>query len=229
MASSWSSGNDFWLRCRALAIVVVVSAGSMNQESQQQEVERLLPARRGHFRLESGHHGDLWLDLELLFFHPAKVQPLAEALARALSKHAVAAVCGPLVEGALVASMVAPLLGVPFAYTEGKVSSPADGLFPVDYLLPPALRPRLKGRRVAVVNDVINAGSAVRGTLRSLRDCGAEPVAIATLAVLGGSAARLAAEAGVALEALASLPNEIWVPSECPLCARQVPLDDGKA
>lgn len=79
---------------------------------------------------------------------------------------------------------------------------------------------------MAIVNDVINAGSAVRGTLRSLRDCGAEPVAIATLAVLGGSAVRLAIEAGVALEALAHLPNEIWMPSQCPLCARQVPLND---
>jgi hypothetical protein len=24
-----------------------------------------LPARRGHFALESGHHGELWLELEL--------------------------------------------------------------------------------------------------------------------------------------------------------------------
>ena len=26
----------------------------------------LIPARGGHFLLESGHHGELWLDLELL-------------------------------------------------------------------------------------------------------------------------------------------------------------------
>jgi orotate phosphoribosyltransferase len=204
----------------------------MRNDLYQRELERLLPARKGHFRLESGHHGDLWLDLELLFFRPAEIRPLAEELARTLSKYSVEAVCGPLVEGAFLASMVAPELAVPFTYTEGKVVSdatrlfPSDRLFPVEYVLPPALRLELNGRRVAIVSDVINAGSAVRGTLRSLRECGAEPVAVGTLAVLGDSAAKLAGEAGIALEALASLPNEIWIPSECPLCARRVHLND---
>jgi orotate phosphoribosyltransferase len=195
-------------------------------ENDRFDIEGLLPARRGHFRLESGHHGDLWLDLELLFFRPARLRPLAEELARVLSKYAVDAVCGPLVEGAFVASVVAPLLDVPFTYAERRVASRAEQLYPVSYVLPPAFRPRLDGQRVAIVNDVINAGSAVRGTLRSLRDCGAEPIAIATLAILGDAAARLASEEGVALETLATLPNEIWTPAECPLCARHVPLSE---
>jgi orotate phosphoribosyltransferase len=195
-------------------------------ESERSEVERLLPARKGHFRLESGHHGELWLDLELLCLRPAKIRPLAEALARRLSRHGVEVVCGPLVEGAFVAAMVAPALDVLFAYTEREVAPGAHRFFPVDYVLPRALRPVLKGRRVAIVNDVINAGSAVRGTLRSLQDCGAHPVAIATLAVLGNRADSLARDAGIPLEALAHLPGEIWTPTTCPLCARQVPLDD---
>lgn len=189
----------------------------------QQEVERLLPARRGHFRLESGHHGQLWLDLELLFLRPALLQPLADQLARALARQRVEVICGPLVEGAFLAVMVARTLDVPFTYAQPKPSGRGE-LFPVDYPLPAGFPPLLHGRRVAIVNDVINAGSAVRGTLSSLRACGAEPVAIATLAVLGESADRLAAEAGVPLETLARLPNEVWPPDQCPLCARQVPL-----
>jgi orotate phosphoribosyltransferase len=27
----------------------------------------LLPIRRGHFRFESGYHGEIWLDLDRLF------------------------------------------------------------------------------------------------------------------------------------------------------------------
>jgi len=196
----------------------------VSDESWQQRVERLLPARRGHFRLESGHHGELWLDLELLFLRPALLQPLADALARALARHRVEAICGPLVEGAFLAMMVARSLDVPFTYSEPRAGGRAGGLFPVDYPLPAGFPPLLAGRRVAIVNDVINAGSAVRGTLASLGACGVQPVAIATLAVLGESAARLAAEAGLPLETLARLPNELWLPAECPLCARQVPL-----
>ncbi len=191
----------------------------------QNEVSRLLSKREGHFVLESGHHGDLWLDLELPFLHPARVQSFALALSERLAQYEVAAVCGPLVEGAFVGLAVAASLELPFAYSERMVSPDARGLVPVGYRIPNALRSQVVGKRVAVVNDVINAGSAVRGTLEDLRACGAVPVAVGTLAVLGQSANALCAEQDLALESLASFPNRIWEPSSCPLCAQSVPLD----
>ena len=82
------------------------------------DVLALMPARRGHFLFESGHHGDLWLDLELLCLTPDRVRPLAARLAARLASYEIDAVCGPLVEGAFVALMVASELGVPFSYAE---------------------------------------------------------------------------------------------------------------
>jgi orotate phosphoribosyltransferase len=191
------------------------------------EVIMLMPARRGHFLLESGHHGDLWLDLELLCLKPDPVRRLAARLATRLAPYAIEAVCGPLVEGALVALWVAAELGVPFSYAE-RFPNPQDGaLFPVDYRVPRALRAEVRGKRVGIVNDVINAGSAVRGTLADLDACQARPVAIGTLLVLGSSASRIAADRGVALETLAALPNNIWTPADCPMCARRLPLASG--
>jgi orotate phosphoribosyltransferase len=203
----------------------------MNEKEMHDEVARLLPARRGHFCLESGHHGDLWLDLELLCLRPEPIRRLAAQIGGRLAMHRVEAVCGPLVEGAFVALMVAAELGLPFTYAE-RLADPeiadrkTDALYPVQYRLPRALRDVVRGRRVGIVNDVINAGSAIRGTFADLKACGAEPVAIAALAVLGESAATFAADQKVALEAMAALPNEIWTPAECPLCARGVPLED---
>lgn len=78
----------------------------------------------------------------------------------------------------------------------------------------------MRGQRVAIVNDVINAGSAVRGTVASLHGCGATPVAIGTLTVYGEAAGNLA----LPLETLASFPGQIWSPGACPLCADAVPL-----
>ena len=194
----------------------------------------LLATRKGHFRLESGHHGDLWLDLELLCLHPEPVRRLASELAKRLARHECAAVCGPLVEGAFVALMVASELGVEFCYAErladsqsGAQSSAESGaLFPVKYRIPRALRSRLRGKRVAIVNDVINAGSAVRGTFHDLIACGAQPVAIGALLVLGDSALNFANENKIALESIAALPNAVWTPAECPLCATGVPLEN---
>ena len=191
------------------------------------DVLALMPARRGHFLLESGHHGDLWLDLELLCLSPEPVRRLAARVAARLAPYGVDAVCGPLVEGAFVALMVAEALGVPFSYAERFPDPTRETLFPVDYRIPRALRSRVRDRRVAVVNDVINAGSAVRGALIDLDACGARPVAIGALLVLGTSAVRLAADRGVALETLASLPNNLWAPAECPLCVRGIPLVSG--
>jgi orotate phosphoribosyltransferase len=203
----------------------------MDERKMQDDVARLLPARKGHFRLESGHHGDLWLDLELLCLRPEPIRRLAAQIAARLAVHKVEAVCGPLVEGAFLALMAAAELGVPFTYAErfadGEVAGgESSALYPVQYRLRRGLRDQVRGRRVAIVNDVINAGSAIRGTFADLKTCGAEPVAIAALAVLGQSAAKFAADEKLALEALAFLPNQIWAPAECPLCARGVRLTD---
>jgi orotate phosphoribosyltransferase len=195
----------------------------------QDDVALLLPARKGHFRLESGHHGELWLELERLCVRPKSIERLAAILAERLSLYHIEAVCGPLVEGAFVALMVASTLDVPFTYSEPHEDTGTDALFPVQYHLPGGLREQVRGRRLAIVNDVINAGSAVRGTMTDLLDCGALVITIGTLAVLGQTAATYAAEKNVALETLAWFPNEIWTAAECPLCARGVPLTNACA
>lgn len=176
----------------------------------EEELLDLLPVRRGHFRFESGHHGDLWLDLDALLLRPRALAACAAELAARLSAHGVEAACGPLVGGAFVAQMVAAELDVELVYTERSGGA---------YCVPPALRDRLRGRRVAIVDDAINAGSAVGTTARDLQACEAQLVALGALLVLGHPAARLAAELGTPLEHIAVLPNTLWEPSACPLCA----------
>jgi orotate phosphoribosyltransferase len=57
----------------------------------------------------------------------------------------------------------------------------------------------LGGKRVVIVNDVINAGSAVKGTFADLEKCGAKLVAIGTLLVLGTAAKEFASAQNVDL------------------------------
>ncbi|HLJ66866.1 MAG TPA: phosphoribosyltransferase family protein [Chloroflexota bacterium] len=183
-------------------------------------------ARPGHTVLESGHHGELWLDLELLCLRPRELERAVALLAEELRSFDVEAVCGPLNEGAFVALMVASRLDVEFTYAGRFEEKGGDRLFPVQYRLPRALRSWVAGKRVVIVNDVINAGSAVRGAHATLLDCGAVPIAIAALVVLGDAATHFAAENNLRLISLAQWPNRIWIPAECPLCAVGVPLDE---
>jgi orotate phosphoribosyltransferase len=186
------------------------------------DVLGLMSARTGHFPLESGHHGDLWLELDALFWDPAALEPLAHRLADLIRPHAPDVVCGPLVGGALLAHLAGARLGVRFCHTER--ASTGDGLYAATYRLPDALATRLAGLRVAIVDDVVNAGSAVRATLAALTQAGARPVALGALLALGTTPAAVAASAGLPLEAVATRENEIWEPARCPRCANGEPL-----
>lgn len=185
----------------------------------------LVRRRQGHFRLESGHHGDLWFDLETLCVNSREIRAFAERLAARLKKYQVDVVCGPLVEGAFVALLVSLELGCQFTYAERFDHTTRDGLFPVQYRLPKSLQPFVSGKRVAIVDDVISAGSAVRGAFFDLSEIGAEVVAIGALLALGESITEFAAKHGVALKLLERLPHNLWQPAECPLCAAGIALE----
>jgi orotate phosphoribosyltransferase len=187
----------------------------------------LMPVRRGHFRYESRYHGEIWLDLDRLFLNPSRIAPLAHDLALRLTPSAIEAVVGPLVGGALLAQMIAVELGVEFAYSEPGPPSSDHTLYPVAYRLPATLDPLMKGKRVAIVDDVINAGSAVRGTYDALTKAGAKPTVVGALLVLGDAAQPFLQSSGMTLERLATFPNPLWEPTNCPLCAQGIPLDDG--
>ena len=192
-----------------------------------EELVGLLGPRKGHFRYESGHHGDLWLEIPRLYLRPDRLRRFAAALARQLAAHGVEAVCGPLIEGALLAQMVAEELDVEFYFAEQFARPRSDGLYPVGYRIPDALRPSARGKCAAIVDDVINAGSAVRGALADLQACGAKPVVLGALLVLGPPGPAFAAGVGVKLETLAHLPRALWEPLACPLCASGVLLEGG--
>lgn len=190
------------------------------------EVLELLTAHNGHFLLESGHHGNLWLELERVCLEPTKLKSLIYALAEEISSLRPEIVCGPLVEGAFVGLLVAAELDVQFTYTERHAQPTVDGLFPASYRLPAPLLKQVQGKRVAIVNDVVNAGSAVRGTFSHVKECGGSVVGIGALLVLGDAASKFAEAENVALKTLAAMPNHLWGPSECPLCDAGDPLED---
>jgi orotate phosphoribosyltransferase len=185
-----------------------------------------IPTRRGHFRLESGHHGELWMTLETLCRTPLGLRPSIEALAERLRHHSIDVACGPLNEGAFIALMVAQELSCGFAYAERFVRPDKDGLFPVEYRLPAAQRAIVEGKRVAILNDVTSAGSAVRGTYEDLQRLNAHVVAIGSFLVLGNAINDFACERSLQVEALERRPYNIWTPADCPLCRDGVPLED---
>ena len=186
----------------------------------------LVAGRRGHFRLESGHHSGLWLDLDPLFVEPRRVESFVTTLASLLRPYNLAGVCGPLLGGAFLAQLVAQTLAVEFYFTERVMSPQNRELYQAHYRLTPAFAARIRGKRIAMVDDVMSAGSALRGTYTELQAHGAVPVIAGALLVFGSVGADYFSRCGVPVEAVARDEYEMWLPADCPLCAAGQPLED---
>jgi orotate phosphoribosyltransferase len=161
--------------------------------------------------------------LDQLYRRPAALRPFTSELGSKISRHRIDCVCGPFSGGAFLAQLIADDLGLEFVFAERMVTDRA-GLYPVDYRIAPALRRAIQGKRIAIVDDAISAGSAVRATLADAESCGALPVVLGALILLGAQAKRFAADKSMPLEWLVELPNSIWAPTECPMCALGAPL-----
>lgn len=189
--------------------------------------------------MESGYHSETWYDLDALLSRRDRLEPFLAEFARRLAPHRPDVICGPETGGARLAAALAPLLGLPAVATvrlAPPLASPpppatpapaatAPGLFPVRYEVRPADRARLAGRRVALIDDAISAGSAIRGSHASLLAAGAVPVVVGALFVFGGGAAEFTARHGLALEFLAAPDYRLWLPTDCPHCARGTPFE----
>ena len=107
-----------------------------NHPLESSEIERTVleavAATSGHFVYESGHHGDLWLELDKLFIESRCTQHWATTLAAQAAGCRPEFVCGPLTGGAFIAQLLAAEMGVGFIFTERLVSETAH----VQYSLP---------------------------------------------------------------------------------------------
>jgi orotate phosphoribosyltransferase len=187
--------------------------------NQPHDLLQLLSARRGHFQMESGYHSDSWFELDHLFDETARLQPFVRELARRLARYNPDAICGPMTGGAKLAQMIGSELGLPwFAAERIAPRDASSGLFLVKYQVAFAARAQLRGRSVAIVDDAISAGSAVRGTFAGLVACGARPIALGALIIFGDAAAQFARDNHLALEGIARTSFAMWKPGECPLC-----------
>src|SRR5215469_4870043 len=181
-------------------------------------IAALANPQAGHFDLATGYHGDLWLDLDALFLRPALLRPHVRWLADQLRVHRIDAVCGPVEGGAFVAQAVADMLDSAFlpGYRE-----PAKQ--PAGYHLPPVTG-GIRGWRVAVTDDAVNAGTAVRACAAELRSQAAEPVAVGALLALAPAAPAVAAELSVPFYPVDTMTSQVWPADDCPLCASGIPV-----
>ena len=180
--------------------------------------------RHGHFDLGTGYHGDVWLDLDALFLRPSVLRPDVKVLADRLREHRVDAVCGPMEGGAFLAYALAELMGVAFLPAYRVPASDAAAATAYRLAQTGGDGEGIGGWRVAIADDAVNAGTAVRACARRLREHGALPVAVAALLAVGPARQVVPAALSVPFYAVDTVQSQAWRPEDCPLCADGIPL-----
>jgi orotate phosphoribosyltransferase len=159
---------------------------------------------RGHFRLTSGLHSDIYLQSALVLQYPEHAAALGSALAAGFRADGVQTVLAPAIGGILVAHEVARALGVRALFTEreGGTMRLRRGF---------ALA---TGERCLVVEDVITTGGSTREVVACVEEYGGAVVGVGSLIDRSGGAAAFK----VKRTALATVNATTWPPEACPLC-----------
>jgi len=185
----------------------------MNPAEVLEVLERRKAVMRGHFRLSSGRHSDVFVQKFRVFEHPRLTQTLGEAIADRFDRD-FEVVASPAV-GAIVLGFATALAADARMVFAERVDNDLE--FRRGFEL-------ASRERVLVVEDVITTGGSARDVVGLVRSAGATPIGVGALIDRGDPARRV--NYGVALEALLKLEVTSWGPEECPLCADGVPLDD---
>ncbi len=159
---------------------------------------------RGHFRLTSGLHSDIYLQSALVLQYPEHAARLGAALAVPFADARAQTVLAPAIGGILVAHEVARALGVRALFTERE-----DGEMRLrrGFTLVP-------GERCLVVEDVITTGGSTREVVECVRAGGGDVVGVGSLIDRSGGTAAF----DVKRTALATVSATTWTPESCPLC-----------
>lgn len=168
---------------------------------------------RGHYRLSSGRHSDVFVQKFRVLEHPRLTQRFGEAISETFEAR-FDTVASPAV-GAIVLGFATALAGgarLVFAEREGDVMSFRRGF---------SIEPHA---RVLVVEDVVTTGESARRVVELVRAAGGDPIGVGAL--LDRCDPARAAGLGAPLKALVKLPATSWDASECPLCARGAPVED---
>lgn len=184
----------------------------MNEAEIVQVLEERGAILRGHFRLSSGRHSDLFAQKFRVLEQPGLAQSFGEQIASAFEGD-IDVVVSPAVGALILGFCTAAAAHARFVFTER-----------LDDVM--VLRRGFEiapNERVLVVEDVVTTGGSVREVVDVVSAAGGNVIGVGAL-IDRSDASRL--DPGVPMKALVELPTRSWEAEACPLCAEGRSLDD---
>lgn len=167
---------------------------------------------KGHFKLTSGRHSDVYFEKFTILRQPPYVERLCHALSGLFRDDRVELVVGPTTGGLIVAYEVARQMGTDAIYAEPDESGAAR-VFKRGFDIDP-------GTRVLIVDDILTTGRSVREVIDLCDKYQAHIVGLGLLLDRTGGQTRFE----YPLKALGTVTADSWNPTDCPLCAQGMSL-----
>ncbi len=178
--------------------------------------------RDGHFIYTSGKHGSEYMNKDAIYPHTDSISQLCELMAKDFNGEGIEAVLAPALGGIVLSQWTAHHLSkiekkkVLAVFAEKNT----DG----EFILKRGYDDLLKGKKVLVVEDVLNTGGSVKKVVSLARGLGINVVAVSVLCNragvkpedLGGN---------LKLKSLVELSFPSWDSKDCPLCKKGVPVN----
>ncbi len=176
---------------------------------------------QGHFIYTSGTHGSVYINKDAIYPHTELISVMCRQIAEHFVENGVEVVIGPAIGGVVLSQWVAHHLS---DITGREVlSAYADKLSKGGFIVRRGYDKLINGKQVLLVDDIINQGTSVQAMVKAAGDRGGEIKQVACLVNRGG---KKAAEFGVSeIYALLNIKLDIYTSSDCPLCARKIPIN----
>jgi orotate phosphoribosyltransferase len=179
-----------------------------------------------HFVYISGDHGSGWIDKDAIYPHTERIEQLCRDMAKVVRAWGAEAVCGPATGGLIIAEWTAHELGVLSLFAEHD-PTPQKGALRGRFVLRRGYGHVVSGKRVLVVDDIVNTGLSLRQTAEAVRGRGGRVIGAACLVSRGNVDA-----AGLSVDRFAYLLEvkiPAWPAAECKLCKSGVPINPNYA
>ncbi|NCO23983.1 MAG: orotate phosphoribosyltransferase [bacterium] len=183
----------------------------MNTEEVMRKFEEAGAIQKGHFKLTSGVHSDIYIQCAQVMQYPEFMNNLCSELGKKFRGEDVDVIVGPAVGAIIMAHVMARVLGpwVRAIFTErenGKMTLRRS--FKIK-----------KGEKVLVVEDVTTTGSSVREVIEIVKERQGKVVGVGALIDRSGGKI----DFGVKTQSLLTLDIKTYLPEVCPLCKKGIP------
>lgn len=177
-----------------------------------QSIEKLLEDNngllKGHFCLTSGLHSDTYFQCAKLYENPQVVEILGKELAKKLENVEFDTVISPAIGAIIIGYETAKQCKKRNLFVERK-----DGVLQLrrDYKLK-------KGEKVIIHEDVITTARTINETIEAIKDFEPEIIGVACIVD------RTSGKTDYNITSLLQVSPVTYEPSDCPLCAENIPL-----